>query len=112
MLEHGADEERRIEQAERAGVPIPDVILNKPELYVGLQLYLDAFFELDSERNHGQGVMAIPLSRVRDYANAHEFDEEQTADLIYFIRIMDTDHLKRLTEKHKAAVEAAAKRKG
>lgn len=78
---------------------------------MGLQLYLDAFFDLDSERSHVQGVTAIPQSRVRDYAKAYEFDEEQTADLQYFIRIMDTDHMKRVAAKQKAAAEAASKGK-
>lgn len=111
LLDYGVDEERRIKQAEDAGQPIPDVYQNKPILAIGLQLYLDAFFDLDSERNHSQGVTAIPLSRVRDYAKAYDFDDEQAENLLYFIRVMDTAHMKRVGARMKAASEAAAKRK-
>ncbi|MCW2763976.1 MAG: hypothetical protein JWR85_4177 [Marmoricola sp.] len=86
----------------QSGQPLPDRIANAPELEIGLSLYLDAFFDLDSERSHAAGITAIPYSQIRDYANAYDFDAEQTSDLMFFIRNMDTDHMKRLGEKMKA----------
>lgn len=83
------------------GVETPDTLSNAPELRQGLQLYLEAFFDLDSERNHAMGLARIPWSSIRQYAEAFEFDEEQTDELFFFIRRMDTEHLKRLEAKSK-----------
>jgi hypothetical protein len=44
---------------------------------------------------------AIPWTCVQDYAKAFEFDEEQTEDLHFFIRRMDSEHLKRIATKIK-----------
>lgn len=86
----------------RSGQPIPDRIANAPELRIGLQLYLDAYFDLDSERSHSMAPTSIPWTSIATYAKAFEFDEEQTEDLFYFIRRMDKEHLKRLEKKMKA----------
>ncbi len=60
---------------------------------------MQAFFDLDSERSHAMGVTLIPWSAIRNYAEFHDFDEEQTSDLIYFIRKMDGENAKRLMRK-------------
>lgn len=83
------------------GQPLPDRIANAPELFEGLQLYLQAFFDLDSERSHGMGIMMIPWQSIRHYALAYEFSDDQSEDLMYFIRKMDVAHTKRLKEKSK-----------
>lgn len=87
----------------RAGQPMPERIANAPELQLGLQLYLEAFFDLDSERTHGKSLAPIPWSRIKGYAEAYEFDTEQTEDLIYFVKKLDNEHLKRLASKRKAS---------
>jgi len=89
----------------RAGQPLPDRIANAPELEPGLQLFLQAFFDLDSERSHGNGLTAIPWTSIATYARAFEFDEEQTEDLYFFVRRLDSEHLKRLEAKRKAAAK-------
>jgi len=86
-------------QAQRQGLPIPDAIANAPELQIGLQLYLDAFFDLDSERSHAFGVTRIPWSSIKNYAEQWQFDEQQTEDLLFFIKRMDASHLERLAAK-------------
>lgn len=82
--------------------PLPDRIANAPELYEGLQLYLQAFFDLDSERSHGMGITMIPWQSINYYAMAYEFTDDQKEDLMYFIRKMDVAHTKRLQEKNKS----------
>lgn len=99
----GKSEQSIARQAMQSGQPLPDRIANAAELRLGLNLYLDAFFDLDSERSHAAGVTAIPYSRIRDYAVGYEFDSEQTEDLMYFIRSMDTAHMNRLAEKIRLA---------
>lgn len=83
------------------GQPLPDKIANAPELYSGLQLYLQAFFELDSERSHGMGVTMIPWMSIKYYAESNEFSLDQSEDLMYFIRKMDIAHIKRISNKAK-----------
>ena len=99
----GPHEQTIAKQAVRAGQPLPSRIENAPELEIGLQLYLQAFFDLDSERSHGNGLVQIPWTSIAAYAQAFAFDEEQTEDLFYFIRKLDSEHLTRLSNKQKAA---------
>lgn len=40
-----------------------------------------------------EASLPIPVTAVLDYARAYEFDEEQTCDLVYFIRKMDREFL-------------------
>lgn len=103
MVEMGDTDQLIVAQALRTGRPIPDRILNAPELNLGLQLYLDAFFDLDSERSHSVGLTAIPWTSIKQYAEAWEFDEEQTCKLFFFIKKMDAAHLKRLEHKQKTS---------
>ena len=90
-----------IRQAIQNRVPIPDSIKNVPELSPGLEIFLSAFFDLDTERNHSFGLTRIPWSCIKNYAEYYDFDEEETEDLFYFIREMDNANLKRLDEKQK-----------
>lgn len=78
---------------------MPERIANAPELYLGLQLYLQAFFDLDSERSHSMGVTMIPWSAIKDYSTAYDFDEEQSESLLYLIRQIDIAHTKRIASK-------------
>jgi hypothetical protein len=83
-------------QAMRAGNPLPNRIANAPELINGLQLYLVAFFDLDSERSHSTSLSPIPWTSIYQYSQAFNLDEEQTEDLFYFVKRLDSEHLKRL----------------
>ena len=76
-------EQNIAKQAYRAGAPIPDRILNAPVLREGLQIYLQAFFDLDTERNHGMGLMYIPWSKIKNYAEFYNFSFEETQDLLF-----------------------------
>lgn len=99
LLEQAPHEQAIAKQAIQARQPLPDSIANAPELQAGLQLYLQAFFDLDSERSE---LAPIPWSSIADYAAAYDFDEEQTADLIDIIRKVDSAHINRLAEKQAA----------
>jgi hypothetical protein len=82
------------------GLPLPDFIANAPKLEIGLQFFLQAFFDLDTERSHSMGVTMIPWSSIKDYAVTYELNDEDTEDLIYLIRQMDLEHTKRLSRKN------------
>lgn len=98
-LKSSGSEAAIIKQALQAGEEIPENILNAPELFLGLQLYYEAFFDLNSERSHGMGLTAIPWSRIKDYAVAYEFDEDQTENLFIYIRAMDNANITYLESK-------------
>lgn len=83
--------------------PIPDFILNKPELEPGLDLYLRAFLDLDGERTHANGPTAIPVTSMIQYAHAYSFTAEEMDDLIYFLRQMDEKNLERVAKLQKGA---------
>jgi hypothetical protein len=85
----------------RSGQPLPARIANAPQLRLGLSFYLNAFFDLDAERSMGMGIGRIPWSAILQYATYYELDEEQTDRLFYFIRAIDTAHIKSISESLK-----------
>lgn len=99
VLEMGLIEQGIARQAYAANQPMPDKIANAPELEEGLEVYFEAYFDLDTERNHGMGLMQIPWSKIQMYAEANQFDEEQTEELHAYIRQMDNANLARLDKK-------------
>lgn len=92
-------EQQLAKQSVRHGQPLPDRIANAPKLRLGLNLYLMAFFELDSERSHSFGYSRIPWSSVRQYAMMHEFDEDQTEALHFYTRQMDAANAERAEQR-------------
>lgn len=90
----GPIEQKIARQAMRERQPLPDRIANAPALLLGSQFYLDAYFDLDSERSHAMAPVAIPRSCIVEYAREYELDEEEKDDLIHLIRCMDNDRLK------------------
>lgn len=82
-------EERIVQQAKRAGLPIPDRIKNKPRHRADLQIFMVAFAALDSERQIGMTVGMIPWSAIHHYAVVHDFTGELYEDLLYLIPKMD-----------------------
>jgi hypothetical protein len=79
---------------ERDGVAVPQVLTEQPVLPIGLVMYLEAFYELDSERSHSMGALArIPWSKIISYGKHYGYDTEE---LLFFIRKMDDAHLEQL----------------
>lgn len=98
----GKIERNIVKQCLLSGEPIPDSIENAPKLEIGLELYLQAFFDLDSERDSSQDVIpVIKWSSIKNYAESFDFDEEQTESLFKHIRRMDLSHLDRINKKRK-----------
>jgi hypothetical protein len=80
-------------QMERDGVKLPENVANQPVLQSNLIGYLDAFYELDTERSHGFALVRIPWSRIVAFGTHYGFDVEE---LVFFIRKMDDAHLEQL----------------
>jgi len=87
-------------QAELAGEILPaESIEEEPELNEGLALYLSAYYDLDTERSHGLCLTPIPSSSIVQYAETYDFDEEQTENLVHYIKKMDAANLEKLAKK-------------
>lgn len=86
-------------QAVRAGRPIPEKILNAPVLNLGLELFLNAYLDLDCERSHSFGPTPIPWTSVKQYCQFYDFDKELTNDVFYHVRKLDDFNLKRIEKK-------------
>lgn len=85
-------EERIRKESKRFGEPLPKKIENKPDLYLGSALFLNAWFDLDTERDRPQ-YQRITRSMCFAYAEDYGFDEEQREDLWYFIKRMDQEFM-------------------
>lgn len=107
----GPVEKVLIQQALREGRPLPDRIENAPELKFGSYFYLQAFLDLNSERINGMGIGEIPHSKIRDYAKWAGASFEVEYCLLHHIRVMDADHIKRMTEKQKKETAKSGKSK-
>lgn len=84
-------------QMKRDGVELPVSIAKQPLLERSLLCYLEAFYELDTERNHSFALVRIPWSKIVNYGATYGFDIDE---LVFFIRQMDDAHLERLRSKH------------
>ena len=93
MLEQAESERLIVRQCMAHNLPLPEKIKNAPVLWIGLQLYWTAFFDLTTCRSSGLTVAPIPWSVMKDYAIAKEFDADQTESLFYLIRAMDNAYM-------------------
>lgn len=99
----GTTELRMLKQAYSGGrVRLPQALADAPTLSLGLELYYHAYLELHTTRSWAFGPGPIPWSAVRDYAEAHRFDVEQTEDLLYYVSKMDEAYIKYASEKAKS----------
>jgi len=98
----GAIEKNILRQIKRSGEPIPDRIANKPRLFAGGELFIAAFYDLDSERPPAfQGCSPIPWSAIHTYAVAHDMTGELYEDLLYHIRALDNAFMKHMQGRQK-----------
>lgn len=98
----GNSEKSLVLQALNTGNPLPQRVLDAPTLFKGLEIYFEAFFDLDTERHHGNGLMPIPWSAILRYAKFQTFDERQTRELMFYTSRMDSWYLNHLAKKMEA----------
>lgn len=79
----------------------PEVMRNKPIVRPGNTLYLQAFYDLDGERQIGMSIGRIPWSSVHHYAGVYAFSDAQTHALHYLIGRMDAVNLQYIGESMK-----------
>lgn len=91
MHEFPPEVEKKIrEEARRFKEPLPKRMQNKPDLFFGNALFLNAWFDLDSERKRPE---KITRSMCFQYAVDYELDSEQQEDLWFYIQRMEAEFL-------------------
>lgn len=85
--------------AEQDGMPIPDAILNAPELWIGDDLFLQGFDELDTCRAIGLAKGQIPWTAIFQYCQFNGFDPDLAHEFNLVIRMVDTEILNYEAEK-------------
>lgn len=89
-----------IREAYRRKKAVPERIQNAPDLFLGLELFFDAFMELSTCRNTGWSPGPIPSWCISEFCVRMELDEETTDDMIYHIRQMDQAFMKYADRKN------------
>jgi hypothetical protein len=95
--------------AKRMGKALDKNKIAEPVLRMGLEFTLLAFFDLDTERDHGNGWQRIPWTSILQYAYHYELGDEQCERFIKTLQSMDHAHIERLEEKRKAEEEMRKK---
>ncbi len=93
-LEQVPVEQRIIRQCMHDGLPLPEKIKNAPQLGFGLNIFYDAYFNLETCRLNGMSMGRIPWTAVQNYCESKGFTEEQTASAQLYIKMMDTEYIK------------------
>lgn len=74
--------------------PIPETAI-PPELPEGLEVYLNYFWELSTDRRLGFGCIGpIPWSVLDRYARQQCDTDVELEDFIYYIRALDAEFMK------------------
>ena len=76
---------------------LPEKIANAPVLFFGSDLWLEAFYDLSSERQVGMALGPIPWSSVHLYGQVYGIAGEQLEDLHWYITRLDVEYIKYCT---------------
>lgn len=74
---------------------MPDSLKDTPELWPGLALYYNAFFDLHGCRQLGDAVGPIDWITIDRYCERYELEGEQYEAMHYFLGRMDHAYLER-----------------
>ena len=88
---------------------LPSFVFAESPLAPGLDLYLDAFYALDSSRPIGMALGRIPWLAIREFGREMSMDAEELQRLHYLISRLDAHYLTRENEKVNAAAKAPRK---
>lgn len=97
----------------REGLPLPAKIQNAPELMIGLQFYMMAFQQLNSDRGVAPDgrELPIPWSSIDRWADSHDIVGELKEDLHYHVRALDVAYLEYKESKRPKKLPKGAKAK-
>jgi hypothetical protein len=85
------------------GRPLPDWYLNKPFTDFQGNWYLNAFYELSTNRSLGMSIGPIPWTAITEYATYHGLSRLTTDIFHIIIRALDNAYCKKVSEDNKKA---------
>jgi len=85
----------------RSGQPIPDRILNAPQLSQCLEFFFDSFWVLSTCRSVGMGVGPIPVTAIMEYGRFHNCNDDLMHDLIHYVMTLDQIYIEYVSNKTK-----------
>lgn len=92
-MKYGDWESQILKQCKQGGQPLPAEIRDSPKLQQGLELYWNAFVDLNTCRSVGMAAGPIPWDSILKYANEYQFAGFQREALFYHVRAMDVAFL-------------------
>lgn len=102
-----AGKERNLaKQLQRAG-KVSKAISNQPVLLPGLEIYLDAFFELNNERSQNG---FIPTLKILEYSRIYGLADDTRDEMVTLIRQMDVAFVNHKNESSRISDAVPAKR--
>ena len=96
-----------------SGKELPPSIANAPELWGHNILFWNGFTDLVNSRTVGMETGPIPWQHIWYYCRENELDDDQTDDMLFFVRSLDADQLnkgKAARDKKVAKDQAKSKR--
>jgi hypothetical protein len=81
-------------------MPLPERIKNAPELFIGNELYYEAFSQLTSSRQVGMGLGPVPTLAIIEWGLVNNLDADQREDLLWFIPRLDAKYLEWANKKN------------
>lgn len=96
----------------RERMPLPKRIAEAPTLFMGLELFYAAFFDLHTCRPLGMSEGRISWLHIEQWADANHLDPEQREDLHFYIKQIDGEYLKWRHSQHGSVSGVRGKAKG
>ncbi len=75
-------------------MPLPDSIANKPEITAGLEIYWQAFTDLNTSRQLGMAEGPIPWTAINQWAIRHHIVDDDFDRLVLILKGMDAVYMK------------------
>lgn len=88
---------------------LPDFIENAPTLTNGLELFFNAFLDLENDRAVGFGIGPISWQVINEYCVVNDILDDQRHEMFYHIRKMDSVYIELMTEKSKSKTKPPGK---
>lgn len=110
-MQQGRFEAKIRELAKKTGQRLPDKILNKPHLLIGLDFYWRAFWECASDRVIGMAEGPIPWSSIDRWALRYGVEGDDFERLVLIIKVMDEAYIEYRNKSNKKSMDKAMKSK-
>ena len=91
-------------------MPLPDSIANKPGITAGLDIYWQAFTDLNTSRELGMAEGPIPWTAVDQWATRHHIVGEEFDRLVLVLRGIDAAYLKHRSKSSNKTIGKRSKK--